>query len=69
MTVDDQPVACHNMTCDYTYVEPVGEITGATYDDTSRKLIITGVNLPTLFANGTSASDLMGTASSDYIAS
>ena len=48
VTVDDQPVACHNMTCDYTYVQPVGEIIAATYDDSSRKLIIVGVDLPTL---------------------
>ena len=57
VTVDEQPVACHNMTCDYTYVKPVGEITGITYDDTSRKLVITGVDLPTLQLDGSSPAD------------
>jgi len=48
VTVDEQPVACHNMTCDYTYVEPVGEVTGATYDDVTKRLVIIGVDLPIL---------------------
>jgi len=58
VTVDDLPVVCHNMTCDYTYVKPIGEITGATYDKSTRKLIITGVDLPGLLlpgANGTNS--------------
>ena len=58
VTVDDLPVVCHNMTCDYTYVKPVGEITGATYDDATKKLIITGVDLPLLAGhNYTAAQD------------
>lgn len=48
VTVDEQPVACHNMTCDYTYVEPVGEVTAATYNDVTKKLVIIGVDLPIL---------------------
>lgn len=34
------------MTCDFTYTEPTGEITGATYDKATKKLVITGTNLP-----------------------
>ena len=56
MKVDDLPVVCHNFTtCDYTYVKPVGEITGATYDDATRKLTITGVDLPMLVLPGASS--------------
>ena len=51
VTVDNLPVVCHNMTCDYTYVKPRGEVTGATYNDETRKLVITGVDLPTLIAS------------------
>jgi len=43
---DPQPAVCHNMTCDFTYTEPSGEITGVTYDKTSKKLVITGTSLP-----------------------
>jgi len=53
------------MTCDYTYVKPVGEITGATYDDVTRKLIITGVDLPGLVlpgANVTTSSEANSTS-------
>ena len=57
VTVDEQPVACHNMTCDYTYVKPVGEVTSINYDDTTRKLIIEGVDLPTLLLDGSSPAD------------
>ena len=34
------------MTCDFTYTEPTGEITGVTYDKASKKLVITGTDLP-----------------------
>jgi hypothetical protein len=44
--VGGQPAVCHNMTCDFTYTEPHGEITKVTYDKTSKKMVITGTNLP-----------------------
>jgi len=34
------------MTCDFTYTEPTGEITAVTYDKSSKKVVITGTNLP-----------------------
>ena len=46
VNVGDQPAVCHNMTCDFTYTEPTGEITGVTYDKTTKKVVITGTNLP-----------------------
>jgi hypothetical protein len=30
--IGDLPAVCHNLTCDYTYVEAVGEITAFTFD-------------------------------------
>ena len=47
VTVDNEPAACHNMTCDFTYVAPVGKVASATYDATTKKLVVTGVDLPT----------------------
>ena len=34
------------MTCDFTYTEPVGEITAVTFDKSTKKLVITGTALP-----------------------
>jgi hypothetical protein len=34
------------LTCDFTYLEPVGEITAFTYDETTKKLVMTGTKLP-----------------------
>jgi len=36
------------MTCDFTYVQAKGEITAATFDPVTKKLVITGTDLPTL---------------------
>ena len=36
------------MTCDFTYTDPLGEVTGVVYDQTTKKLTITGTNLPGL---------------------
>jgi hypothetical protein len=44
--VKDLPAVCHNLTCDFTYLEPVGEITSFTFDETTSKLVITGTELP-----------------------
>ena len=44
--VDGLPVVCHNLTCDFTYTQPVGEVTSFTFDAPSKKLVLTGTNLP-----------------------
>jgi len=45
--VDGLPAVCHNLTCDFTYTESVGEVTAFTFDTTSKLLTVTGTNLPT----------------------
>lgn len=47
VSVDGLPAACHNLTCDFTYIDPVGEISSFTFDEPSGKVVITGTNLPT----------------------
>jgi hypothetical protein len=44
--IDGEPAVCHNMTCDYNYTVPVGEVTGFSYDATSMELTVTGTDLP-----------------------
>jgi hypothetical protein len=51
VTVDDQPAVCHNLTCDFTYILPVGEITAFTYTEATKLLVITGTNLPSVISN------------------
>jgi hypothetical protein len=46
VSVDGLPAVCHNLECDYAFVEPVGEITSFTYDEATKKLVITGTELP-----------------------
>jgi hypothetical protein len=48
VSVDGEPAVCHNMTCDFTYVKAAGEVTAATFDPATKKLVITGTALPTL---------------------
>ena len=36
------------MTCDFTYVKPVGKVESATYDTATKRLSVTGIDLPTL---------------------
>ena len=43
--VKDLPAVCHNLTCDFTYTEPVGEVESFTFDEATKKLVITGTNL------------------------
>ena len=45
MSVGDLPAVCHNVTCGFDYVTPVGEITAFTQAGT--KLTFTGTALPT----------------------
>jgi len=46
VTVDSRPVVCHNMTCDFEYIRPVGEITAFSFDADTDRLILTGTDLP-----------------------
>lgn len=36
VTVGDLPAVCHNMTCNWNYTIPIGEVSAFTYDDASR---------------------------------
>ena len=54
VTVNDEPAVCHNLTCGFTYIEAVGEITSFTFDESTKKLVITGVDLPSVIENITS---------------
>jgi len=45
--VDGQPAVCHNLTCDFAFIEPLGTITSFTYDETTKVLAIQGTGLPT----------------------
>jgi hypothetical protein len=51
VTVNDVPAVCHNLTCDFTYIEPVGMIDSFTYDHSTRILVLTGTDLPNVTAN------------------
>lgn len=47
VNVNGLPAVCHNVTCDFTYMETVGEVSSFTFDEPSKKVVITGTNLPT----------------------
>jgi hypothetical protein len=51
VTVDDVPAVCHNLTCNFTYTEPVGEVTGYSYNDVTKRLTLEGTSLPNVTAN------------------
>jgi hypothetical protein len=51
VSVGNQPAVCHNLTCDFTYILPVGEVTAFTFDDATLKLVLTGTDMPSLIAN------------------
>lgn len=46
VTVNGTQAVCHSLNCGYEFIEPVGEVTGFTYDDDTRVLIIEGTSLP-----------------------
>lgn len=46
VTVNGEPAVCHNLTCGFKYIEPTGEITSFTFDESTKKLVITGIDLP-----------------------
>ena len=47
MSVGGLPAVCHNLTCDFVYTNPVGEVSSFTFNDVTNKVTITGVSLPT----------------------
>jgi hypothetical protein len=51
VSVGKLPAVCHNLTCDFTYILPEGEITAFTYDESTKKLVLTGTNLPSVISN------------------
>lgn len=51
VSVNGEPAVCHNMTCDYNYTIPVGEVTGFTYTAATKQLVITGIDLPPTIGN------------------
>lgn len=51
VNVGDMPAVCKNLTCDFTYTTPVGEITEFTYTKASKVLVITGTDFPALSAD------------------
>jgi hypothetical protein len=52
--IGDLPAVCHNLTCDYTYIEAVGEISAFTFDQAAGTLNIVGSALPSNSSNITS---------------
>lgn len=38
--VDGLPAVCHNLTCDFTYIKNVGEVTSFTFTETTKELVI-----------------------------
>jgi len=46
VTVNDLPAVCHNLTCDFTYIAAVGEVTSFVFDQTTSKLTLTGTDMP-----------------------
>lgn len=45
------PAACHNLSCDFSYIQNVGEITSFQFTESTKKLVITGTDLPKNFSN------------------
>jgi len=46
VSVDGLPAVCHNLTCDFMYTAPVGQVTGFTFDAGTKKVKLTGTDLP-----------------------
>jgi hypothetical protein len=44
VSVDGLPAVCHNLTCDYSYVDPVGTVTAFTFDAGASTISITGTD-------------------------
>jgi len=54
VSVDNLPAVCHNLTCDLSYILPEGNITAFTYTESTKKVVVTGVGLPSDITNITS---------------
>ena len=46
MNAGGLPAACHNLTCNYTYIQALGEVQSFTFNETSSLLTLNGINLP-----------------------
>ena len=46
VSVGDLPAVCHNLTCDFSYIEAQGQVTSFSFDESTKKLVIQGENLP-----------------------
>jgi hypothetical protein len=44
--VRHMPAVCHSMKCGFTHVPAVGSITSFTYDADTKKVTVTGTDLP-----------------------
>lgn len=51
VSVGNLPAVCHNLTCDFTYILPEGEVTAFTFVESTKKLVLTGTDMPSLIAN------------------
>lgn len=49
--VNGLPAACHNLTCDFSYIENKGSITSFEFTEATKKLVITGTDLPQNFTD------------------
>lgn len=56
VTVNDIPTVCHTLACNFTYTEPVGEVTGYSYNHVSKLLVLEGDSLPNVTSNISSIS-------------
>ena len=45
--VGDTPAVCHNLTCNFTYSVPVGEVVEYSFDNSTNTLVVNGTDLPT----------------------
>ena len=44
--VGELPAVCHNLTCDFKYIVPVGEVIEYSFDNTTNTLVVNGTDLP-----------------------
>jgi hypothetical protein len=44
--VGEHPAVCHNLTCNFGYTTPVGEVTDYSYDTSTKTLVLKGTDLP-----------------------
>ena len=44
--VGEHPAVCHNLTCDFKYIVPVGEVIEYSFDNSTNTLVVNGTDLP-----------------------